>query len=351
MLWDIHTYSRTQWDKATQGDWSAKEKPIFKNPSDLKYFMTDHYSHKNPMLRFVILSEPAMDEDYGHPMRRVLAMAEFQQYPGDGPHEWSMPFISISPSMQNSGVARELFRHALATLKQNDPNVVLKRTANSPTGIHWQHVADTELFAAKIPWMQGQRSADNDTHPRGNVHMTDFDSPTARMVDALQRKSAQDVGRLLAEHPGHDWSAPNEAFVHPLKAALQHLPDAVPGLLEAGAKPSVDTGWIGYSLIDDHKAFKAWLDCFEEADQGKAFVVAVTGHRHFLNEHPVWNSLSEESKQGAKALVAESGTFTMRGLLADQPAYSDDAWEKNQWSEFAEVLEVRSSPAPTFSPV
>ena len=346
MLWDIHSYTRTQWEKATEGDWDTKDKSVFKNPSHLKYFATDHYSNKNPMMRFAILSEPAMDEDYGRPMQTVLALAEFQQYPGDGPHEWSMPYISIDPSLQNAGVARLLFRHALTTLKEHDPEIVLKRTANSPTGIHWQHVGDTELFAAKIPWMQAGRREDNYTHPRGNVHMTDFDSPTARMVDALQRKSAQDAGTLLQEHPGHDWSAPNGAFVHPLRAALQHLPEAVPGLLAAGAKPAMDSGWIGHCLIDDHKAFKAWLDCFEEADQGKAFVVAVTGHRRFLNDHPVWNTLSEESKQGAKALVAESGTFTMRGLLGEQPSYSDDAWEKNQWTEFAEVLEVRSIPSP-----
>lgn len=359
MLWDIHDFSRRDWEDALQGNWETKAKSTVKHPNGLKYYMDDHYTDKLPMMRFAILGDAVMDEDYGRPLRPVLAIAEFKQFDvKNDPHGWSMPYITVEPSIQKAGVARELFRHALQWLKENDPDVVVHRTANSATGMHWQHVADTELFAAKVPWTQGERSMDDSTHPRGKVHMTDFESPTARMVDALQRKSAQDVVKLLQEHPAHDWSAPNGAFVHPLRAALMHLPQAVPELLAAGAKPAVEAGWIGHKLIDDHKAFKAWLDCFEEVDQGKAFVVAVTGHRLFINTHPAWDSLSEESKAGAAALAQESGTFTMRGFLGTQPtsekeAWTDpwpDPWTRSQWSEVADKLQVRTPKRPVLDP-
>lgn len=345
MLWDIHDYSREQWEKASQGNWDTNEKSIFKNPSHLKYYMSDNFSDKLPLMRFTILGEPEMDDDYARPMRPVLAIAEFKQFDEkNDPQGWSMPYITVDPSLQKTGVARLLFRHALQWLKKHDSDVIVHRTANSVSGMHWQHVADTELFAAKIPWTQGERSSDQHTQPRGRVHMTDFDSPTARMIDALQRKSVQDVQMLLVEHQGYDWSVPNGSFVHPLRAALMHLPEAVPRLLEAGAEPSADAGWIGYSLIDDHKAFKAWLDCFKDSDHGKAFVLAVAVHGRFFNEHPIWTGLSEESKDGARQLVQESGTYCMRELLNIQPTYSDDVWKKSQWEKFAETLATRKEP-------
>ena len=191
MLWDISEFDRDQWDVAVQGDWSAKLRAAIKHPT-LKYYEHDHYSHKQPLRRFVVLGELKKDKDYGYPMRTPLAMAEIQQFDTKNePNAWSMPFISVDPSLQGTGVARQLFRHAVAWIKANTPNAVLHRPANSATGMHWQHVADTELFAAKLPWTQKERAPYNDN--QGLVHVTDFESPTARMVDAIQRKSAQDA--------------------------------------------------------------------------------------------------------------------------------------------------------------
>lgn len=347
MLWDIQDYSRDMWDTALEGNWETKAKPILKNPNSLKYYMSDRGMDRLPLMRFTILGDPIMDDDYGYPMHPVLAIAEFKQFDTKkDPHGWSMPYISIDPALQKVGVARELFRHSLQWLKKNDPAVTLHRTANSATGMHWQHVADTELFAAKIPWTQGERSPNRDE--RGRVHMNDFESPTARIVDALQRKSAPEVQTLLEEHPGYDWSVPNGAFVHPLHAALLHSPETVPSLLTRGAKPAAEAGWIGRSLIDKHNTFKAWLDCFDEVDQGKAFVLAVAGNGNFfLNEHPVWTGLSQEKKVDAAALTKESGTYVMRSLLGEQPN-GDNCWDSTQWNEFADVLVVNTVPSRVF---
>ena len=347
MLWDIQNYSRDMWDTALEGDWNTRAKPILQNPNSLKYYMSDRGMERAPLMRFTILGDLVMDDDYGYPMHPVLAIAEFKQFDTkNDSHGWSMPYISVAPTLQNVGVARELFNHALQWLKKNDPAVTLRRTANSATGMHWQHVADTELFAAKIPWTQDGRSPNREV--RGRVHMTDFESPTARIVDALQRKSAPTVQTLLEEHPGYDWSAPNGAFVHPLHAALLHLPETVPSLLTHGAKPTAQAGWIGYSLIDNHNTFKAWLDCFDEVDQGKAFVLSVAGnHIRFFNEHPVWTGLSQESKAGAAALAKESGTYVMRSLLGEQTA-REHCWDSTQWSEFADVLVAKKIPQKSF---
>ena len=178
--------------------------------------------------------------------------------------------------------------------------------------------------------------------------MTDFESPTARIVDALQRKSAPEVQTLLEEHPGYNWSAPNGAFVHPLHAALLYLPETVPSLLTHGAKPTAQAGWIGRSLIDNHNPFKAWLDCFNDVDQGKAFVLAVAGNGGcVLNEHSVWTGLSQESKVGATALTKESGTYVMRFLLEEQTT-REHCWSVSQWNEFSDVLVVKKTPQQFF---
>ena len=345
MLWDISEFDRDQWDVAVQGDWSAKLRAAIKHPT-LKYYEHDHYSHKQPLRRFVVLGELKKDKDYGYPMRTPLAMAEIQQFDTKNePNAWSMPFISVDPSLQGTGVARQLFRHAVAWIKANTPNAVLHRTANSATGMHWQHVADTELFAAKLPWTQKERAPYNDNH--GLVHVTDFESPTARMVDAIQRKSAQDARALLQEHPGHDWGAHNQAYVYPLGAACKHLPDVLQDLLAAGAHPAVDLGWIGRSLLHDYNGLRQWLGCFEEVDRGKAFVLAMAGRAHHLHASPVWDELSPLSKEGGIALVKESGTYIARDMLKMPPESNDERWNESQWAEFSTVLEVvRAVPAP-----
>lgn len=348
MLWDISEFDRDQWAVAVQGDWSAKLRAAVKHPT-LKYYEHDHYSHKQPLRRFVVLGEPKKDKDYGYPMRHALAMAEIQQYSvKHEPNAWSMPFISVDPSLQGTGVARQLFRRAVAWIKDNTPNAVLHRTANSATGMHWQHVADTELFAAKLPWTQKERApyADN----QGFVHVTDFESPTARMVDAIQRKSAQDVRALLQEHPGHDWGAHNQAYVYPLGAACKHLSDVLPDLLAAGAHPAVDLGWIGRSMLHDYNSLRQWLGCFEEADKGKAFILAMAGRAHHLHASPVWDELSTLSKEGGIALVKESGTYIAHDVLKVKPDYDAERWNEDQWAEFATVLDVAkpalASPMP-----
>ncbi len=348
MLWDISEFDRDQWDVAVQGDWSAKLRAAIKHPT-LKYYEHDHYSHKQPLRRFVVLGELKKDKDYGYPMRTPLAMAEIQQY--DVKHEpnaWSMPFISVDPSLQGTGVARQLFRRAVAWIKENTPDAVLHRTANSATGMHWQHVADTELFAAKLPWTQKERGPYSGNE--GLVYVTDFESPTARMVDAIQRKSAQDVRALLQEHPGHDWGARNQAYVYPLGAACKHLPDVLPDLLATGVHPAVDLGWIGRSLLHDHKSLNNWLGCFEEADRGKAFVLAMAGRNHHLHASPVWDALSPLSKEGGIALAKESNTFIVRDVLKVEPVPNEERWDEAQWAEFATVLEVvraTSTPMPS----
>lgn len=339
MLQDIHDFNRDQWATAIQGNWKSKSRPIIKTPR-LKYYMADHPLHDTPMMRFAILGDPIHDADYGHPLRPVLALAEVKQFNREhDPHGWSMPYITVHPSLQKQGVARQLFRHTLAWLKEHDPQVVLHRTANSDSGKHWQHVADTELFAARIPWTQDYRSSDSIR--QGKVHMMDFDAPAARMVDALQRKSTSDVRALLQEHPAHNWGAPNDAYTHPLTVALTHLPDVVQDLVNAGASPAVDKGWIGYSLLDKPAQFEQWLQCFPEEDRGRAFVLAVGGHRRFLDTHPSWTTLPQHAKDSARALAHTSGTYTMAKLLQEEPSDFTSRWDTQAWTQLGTELDER----------
>lgn len=345
MLWDILDLNRQQWDDALHGNYETKTRPLFKTPA-LKYYMTDYPTHKIPMMRFTILGEPAMDKDYGYPLRPVLAIAELKQFDVErDPHGWSMPYISVDPSLHKKGVARELFRHAIQWLKANDPDVVLHRTANSDSGKHWQHVADTELFAAKIPWTQAERGTSFSSQDK--VHMKDFDSPTARMIDALQRKSTLTVQTLLREHPGHDWNVPNDAFVHPLGAALNHLPAAAPNLIQAGAHPGVYAGWLGHKVMEDSDAFQRWLNCFDEQDHGHAYALAVAGHRRFAKPCPVWDQLSPANKATVQEVANACGTYSLRGVLGTQPSDAP-AWTLQEWDTFARTLNV--APAPALSP-
>lgn len=337
MLWDTLHFNRTQWNNACEGNYMTKERPIIKHPK-LKYYSSDNYSDL-PLLRATVIGPPEMDEDYGYMLRPVLAIAEFKKFePNNDPHGWSMPYISVVPQLQGQNVARHLFREALAHLKEKDPEVILHRTANSDSGKHWQHVADTELFAAKIPWTQQERKPMISGFD-SKVTMLDFESPTAKMVDALQRKSARMVETLLHEHPGYDWSAPNDAYVHPLRAALELLPECVDLLLQAGANPTINAGWIGHVLLENPQAHLRWIELFEPMEQAKAFLLSVAGHTRVLSEHPSWNLISEEAKNESVLAIQESRTYTMRYLLPVKPS-TQKSWDFDTWDEWGKGLGV-----------
>lgn len=286
-----------------------------------------------------------MDDDYGYMLRPVLAIAEFKQFDTErDPHGWSMPYISVDPSLQKCGVARQLFRHALQWLKQHDPDAMLHRTANSESGMHWQHVADTELFAAQMPWTQAERTGGFSSTDK--VFMKDFVSPTARMIDALQRKDTSLVQTLISDHPDYDWNVPNDAFVHPLRAALTHLPNAVPSLMQAGAHPGVHAGWLGHCVMSEPVPFQRWLDCFEEHERGRAFVLAIAGHGRFAKPCPVWENLSQENKDQARQVARACGTYSLRGVLNEPPSEAK-TWTIAEWNTFAQQLAVSAGSAPT----
>ena len=338
MLWDIQHLTGPQWDDALMGNYETKAPPYIAYPK-LKYYYNDAYCDL-PTMRSVVLGPKEEDDNYNSSCHTVLAMAEFRQFHAKvEPHVWSMPYITVHPDLQKRGVARQLFQESLAWLKRIDPDAQLHRTANSDSGQHWQHVADTELFAARMPWRQGGRMPEFLNDHQREVHMTDFDSPTARMCDALQRKCAPHVQDILHAYPGHDWSAPNNAFVHPLHTAILYLPSAVDLLLSNGASPTVEAGWIGYALLTDPNAFDRWLDCFAPEQKAEAFVLAVSGHSYCFKEHSSWDKIPHESKEKAYALIELSCSRAMRYLTPDIGKNPQNkSWRYQDWNVFGQSL-------------
>lgn len=308
-------YSWAEWNDAL-GDSIGSPKlkyysPSWYNRSEKQYFAVFDDAHPKPNNRPI-----------------PIALTELQHY--SDTDRWGMPYISVADSHQGQHIARYLFRMACEWLVEHHPHTTLARSSTSESGSYFQHVGDTECFRVALPWTQGYRRRSFQATFDNTVEVRDFQSTTARLVDALQQRNRQAVETLW---PLASPNACNEAEVYPLQAALQWMPDMVPWMLER-ADPGVHNGIIGLALLDFPTMFQRWLDTYPPDHQGEAMVMMSSAHHRVLSNHPAWSHLSTVAQQRGAQLILDSGAWTMRQQIDSPIPAGRPMWSDTQWSDW-----------------
>lgn len=69
-----------------------------------------------------------------------------------------MMYVSVDPAFQRQGISRRLIEELIGQIRETPRTLIRSRSSHSaPAG--FQAFVDQALNAAKIPWQQGNRSA------------------------------------------------------------------------------------------------------------------------------------------------------------------------------------------------
>ena len=332
-------WTAEQFDIALSGDYTTTTRPTHEHPNHLKYYYDD-YRNTLPKHVFAITGEKRQKDIDAEPRIAIHALMELKQFNQKlNPHEWSMPYISVEVGFQNKGLARQLLTQALQWMKEQDPKLELTRTANSESGLHWQHVGDTVCHQLQIPWSQDKRNPDAIMHTFEN-RINDFTGPLAKLVYALQCHDPFTAHELLNQY-NLDLNQHTQSYIYPLQAAIQHCHKMITPLLERGASPLVNKAFIGHLFLTNERCLNTWLNTIHPDDRGCALVCAMSIRRHVLDHSHIWNTFSSVAQEKGEDLIDKTQTHAMRFTVPPKK-YNESVLHEINWDE--ELSKLRKVP-------